>query len=56
MFTADNGLNPIWNESCDFQIINPKLAFLRFNVQDVDMFGDSNFIGHGTYPVGNILL
>uniref|UniRef100_A0A1B6CI00 Phosphoinositide phospholipase C n=1 Tax=Clastoptera arizonana TaxID=38151 RepID=A0A1B6CI00_9HEMI len=49
---CDNGLNPVWNESCDFDIINPHLALLRFVVQDEDMFGDSNFIGQGIYFVG----
>ncbi|KAG8331176.1 hypothetical protein J6590_046501 [Homalodisca vitripennis] len=48
---SDNGLNPVWNDSCDFDIINPHLALLRFQVQDEDMFGDSNFIGQATYPV-----
>lgn len=50
-FTADNGLNPIWNDFCDLDILNPELALLRFVVQDEDMFGDSNFIGQATYPV-----
>ncbi|CAB0003270.1 unnamed protein product [Nesidiocoris tenuis] len=48
---SDNGLNPVWNETCEFEIINPYLALLRFSVQDEDMFGDSNFIGQATYPV-----
>lgn len=41
----------MWNESCDFEVINPYFAFIRFVVQDEDMFGDSNFIGQATYPV-----
>ncbi|XP_053996256.1 1-phosphatidylinositol 4,5-bisphosphate phosphodiesterase gamma-1 isoform X1 [Hylaeus anthracinus] len=47
----DNGFNPMWNESCDFEVSNPYFAFIRFVVQDEDMFGDSNFIGQATYPV-----
>nr|XP_033323937.1 1-phosphatidylinositol 4,5-bisphosphate phosphodiesterase gamma-1 isoform X2 [Megalopta genalis] len=47
----DNGFNPMWNESCEFEVANPYLAFIRFVVQDEDMFGDSNFIGQATYPV-----
>lgn len=50
-FAADNGLNPVWNESCEFDILNPSLVMLRFTVQDEDVFGDSNFIGQATYPV-----
>ncbi|KAK1117063.1 hypothetical protein K0M31_016989 [Melipona bicolor] len=47
----DNGFNPMWNESCEFEVFNPHFAFIRFVVQDEDMFGDSNFIGQATYPV-----
>lgn len=49
--TADNGFNPMWNESSEFEIFNPYFALIRFLVQDEDMFGDSNFIGQATYPV-----
>ncbi|XP_032690536.1 1-phosphatidylinositol 4,5-bisphosphate phosphodiesterase gamma-1-like [Odontomachus brunneus] len=48
---SDNGFNPIWNETCEFEIFNPYFALIRFLVQDEDMFGDSNFIGQATYPV-----
>lgn len=50
---ADNGFNPMWNECCEFEVVNPYFAFIRFVVQDEDMFGDSNFIGQATYPVRN---
>ena len=52
--TVDNGLNPIWNETCEFDILCPELAFLRVVVQDEDMFGDPNFLGQATYPLNNI--
>ncbi|KAK9500322.1 hypothetical protein O3M35_001605 [Rhynocoris fuscipes] len=48
---SDNGLNPVWNETCEIEILNPYLAMLRFNVQDEDMFGDKKFIGQATHPV-----
>ncbi|XP_039287689.1 1-phosphatidylinositol 4,5-bisphosphate phosphodiesterase gamma-1-like [Nilaparvata lugens] len=48
---ADNGLNPVWNDFCDFDVHKPELAMLRFVVQDEDMFGDKNFIGQATYPI-----
>ncbi|XP_046736207.1 1-phosphatidylinositol 4,5-bisphosphate phosphodiesterase gamma-1 [Diprion similis] len=48
---TDNGFNPMWNESCEFEIANPYFALLRFVVQDEDMFGESNFIGQATFPV-----
>ena len=46
-----NGFNPIWNEGCEFDIVNPDLALLRFAVQDEDVFGDPNFIGQAVYPL-----
>ena len=48
---SDNGFNPDWNDSFDFQIHNPDLAILRFVIYDVDIFGDANFIGQYTVPV-----
>ncbi|XP_075990580.1 small wing phospholipase C gamma 1 isoform X3 [Anticarsia gemmatalis] len=48
---ADNGINPIWNDICEFELANPDLALIRFLVQDEDMFGDRNFIGQATFPV-----
>lgn len=50
--SADNGINPIWNDLCEFEVANPDLALIRFLVQDEDMFGDPNFIGQATYPFG----
>ena len=48
---SDNGFNPDWNDSFDFQIHNPDLAILRFVIYDVDIFGDANFIGQYSVPV-----
>ncbi|XP_056631261.1 1-phosphatidylinositol 4,5-bisphosphate phosphodiesterase gamma-1 [Diorhabda sublineata] len=49
---VDNGLNPKWNaEICEFIVINPHFAMLRFLVQEEDVFGEPNFIGQATYPV-----
>jgi len=58
---VDNGLNPVWNESCEFDILNPEVAMIRFVVQDEDVFGDPNFLGQATIPVkclrtGNLFL
>ena len=48
---SDNGFNPVWCEQCEFDILNPDLALVRFVVQDEDMFGDPNFLGQATFPV-----
>ncbi|XP_055537680.1 1-phosphatidylinositol 4,5-bisphosphate phosphodiesterase gamma-1 isoform X2 [Wyeomyia smithii] len=51
---ADNGFNPFWKEVCEFKVVNPGLAMLRFEVQDEDMFGEPNFIGQAVFPVNAI--
>lgn len=47
----ENGHHPVWNETCEFMVKNLPFAFLRFEVQDEDMFGEPNFIGQAVYPV-----
>lgn len=48
---TDNGLNPTFeDETFVFNVDYPDLAFLRFVVYDVDMFGDSSFVAQATYP------
>lgn len=51
LVVAQNALTPVWNEATDFDIVNPDLAMIRFCVQDEDVFGDPNFLGHATIPV-----
>ncbi len=41
----------MWNEGCEFDVVNPELALLRFVAQDEDVFGDPNFIGQAVFPV-----
>lgn len=48
---ADNGLNPVWGVTFDVDVINPPLAYLRFVVNDEDMFGEPNFVGHAIFPM-----
>ena len=52
--SEENGFNPVWNEGCEFDIVNSDLALLRFAVQDEDVFGDPNFIGQAVYPLSCI--
>lgn len=51
---ADNGLNPVWWVKFDVDVINPPLAYLRFVVNDEDMFGEPNFIGHAIFPMNSL--
>ena len=50
-FPVDNGLNPVWNEEYNFHVYNPEFAMLRFEVKDVDMFGEAHFLGQATFQV-----
>uniref|UniRef100_A0AAY5JZI8 Phosphoinositide phospholipase C n=1 Tax=Esox lucius TaxID=8010 RepID=A0AAY5JZI8_ESOLU len=53
----DNGLNPVWKappEPVMFPIHEPELTFLRFVVNEEDMFSDPNFLAQATFPVKGI--
>ncbi|XP_014674887.1 PREDICTED: 1-phosphatidylinositol 4,5-bisphosphate phosphodiesterase gamma-1-like [Priapulus caudatus] len=45
------GFNPLWNDTCEFDVANPELAFVRFVVQDEDMFGQQATIAQTTLPL-----
>ncbi|XP_028286873.1 1-phosphatidylinositol 4,5-bisphosphate phosphodiesterase gamma-2 [Parambassis ranga] len=50
----DNGLNPVWKaptECVTFSVHEPELTFLRFVVNEEDMFSDPNFLAQATFPV-----
>ncbi|XP_010781307.1 1-phosphatidylinositol 4,5-bisphosphate phosphodiesterase gamma-2-like [Notothenia coriiceps] len=53
----DNGLNPVWkspDDSAVFTVFEPELTFLRFVVNEEDMFSDPNFVAQATFPVKGI--
>ena len=50
-FSDDNGFNPCWFESFEFNIGNPDIALIRFLVYDEDYFGDPKFLSQATYPI-----
>uniref|UniRef100_A0A8C4HF19 Phosphoinositide phospholipase C n=1 Tax=Dicentrarchus labrax TaxID=13489 RepID=A0A8C4HF19_DICLA len=53
----DNGLNPVWKAPAEpivFTVYEPELTFLRFVVNEEDMFSDPNFLAQATYPVKGI--
>ncbi|KAJ3597022.1 hypothetical protein NHX12_003422 [Muraenolepis orangiensis] len=53
----DNGLNPTWRapvEPAVLQVYEPDLTFLRFVVNEEDMFSDPNFLAQATFPVRGI--
>ncbi|XP_061100878.1 1-phosphatidylinositol 4,5-bisphosphate phosphodiesterase gamma-2 isoform X2 [Conger conger] len=53
----DNGLNPVWPappEPVEFMVYEPELTFLRFVVNEEDMFSDPNFLAQATFPFKGI--
>ncbi|KAM9568019.1 LOW QUALITY PROTEIN: 1-phosphatidylinositol 4,5-bisphosphate phosphodiesterase gamma-2-like [Salvelinus alpinus] len=57
VFSRDNGLNPVWKappEPVTFLVHEPELTFLRFVVNEEDMFSDPNFLAQATFPVKGI--
>lgn len=53
----DNGLNPVWPAPPDpvqFMVYEPELTFLRFVVNEEDMFSDPNFLAQATFPVKGV--
>lgn len=53
---GDNGLNPAWKsaEVMTFSVHEPELTFLRFVVNEEDLFSDPNFLAQATFPVKGI--
>lgn len=49
----DNGFNPRWDETFEFTICCPELAFVRFKVKDEDLSQD-DFIGEYTIRYENM--
>ncbi|XP_061533197.1 1-phosphatidylinositol 4,5-bisphosphate phosphodiesterase gamma-2 isoform X4 [Phycodurus eques] len=53
----DNGLNPVWKSTTQpvcLKVYEPELTFLRFVVNEEDMFSDPNFLAQATFPVKGI--
>ena len=56
MLPADNGLNPVYNATIEFDVICPPLAYIRFTVFNEDMFGDPNFVAQAVFPFESLRL
>uniref|UniRef100_A0A8C9SFR7 Phosphoinositide phospholipase C n=1 Tax=Scleropages formosus TaxID=113540 RepID=A0A8C9SFR7_SCLFO len=53
----DNGLNPVWAGRpvpVEFLVCEPELTFVRFVVNEEDMFSDPNFLAQATFPFKGI--
>ncbi|XP_032387062.1 1-phosphatidylinositol 4,5-bisphosphate phosphodiesterase delta-1 isoform X2 [Etheostoma spectabile] len=50
----NNGFNPEWNETFQFDVYVPELALVRFTVEDYDFASDNEFIGQYTLPFNSL--
>ncbi|XP_035025981.2 1-phosphatidylinositol 4,5-bisphosphate phosphodiesterase delta-1 isoform X1 [Hippoglossus stenolepis] len=50
----NNGFNPSWNESFEFDVYVPDLALVRFVVEDHDSASDNEFVGQYTLPFNSL--
>ncbi|XP_034470703.1 1-phosphatidylinositol 4,5-bisphosphate phosphodiesterase delta-1-like isoform X1 [Hippoglossus hippoglossus] len=50
----NNGFNPSWNESFEFDLYVPDLALVRFVVEDHDSASDNEFVGQYTLPFNSL--
>ncbi|XP_032896683.1 1-phosphatidylinositol 4,5-bisphosphate phosphodiesterase delta-1 isoform X2 [Amblyraja radiata] len=52
----NNGFNPMWNTSFQFDVSVPELATIRFLLQDYDISSRNDFIGQFSLPLTSIQL
>ncbi|KGL77753.1 1-phosphatidylinositol 4,5-bisphosphate phosphodiesterase delta-4, partial [Tinamus guttatus] len=53
-YIENNGFNPRWDETLQFQLRVPELALVRFVVEDYDKTSRNDFVGQFTLPFANI--
>ncbi|XP_031162664.1 1-phosphatidylinositol 4,5-bisphosphate phosphodiesterase delta-1b isoform X3 [Sander lucioperca] len=53
-YVENNGFNPEWNETFQFDVYVPELALVRFTVEDYDSVSDNEFIGQYTLPFNSL--
>ncbi|NXA32854.1 PLCD4 phosphodiesterase, partial [Eudromia elegans] len=53
-YIENNGFNPHWDETLQFQLRVPELALVRFVVEDYDKTSRNDFVGQFTLPFANI--
>ncbi|XP_068459473.1 1-phosphatidylinositol 4,5-bisphosphate phosphodiesterase delta-1-like isoform X2 [Clinocottus analis] len=50
----NNGFNPSWNESFQFDVYVPELALVRFTIEDHDSTSGNEFVGQHTLPFNSL--
>ncbi|XP_026062336.1 1-phosphatidylinositol 4,5-bisphosphate phosphodiesterase delta-1 isoform X2 [Carassius auratus] len=53
-YIENNGFNPMWNESFQFNVRVPDLALVRFLIEDYDFSSSNEFIGQYTLPFNSL--
>ncbi|NWQ74759.1 PLCD4 phosphodiesterase, partial [Columbina picui] len=53
-YIENNGFNPHWDETLQFQLRVPELALVRFVVEDYDKTSRNDFVGQFTLAFANI--
>ncbi|XP_075906623.1 1-phosphatidylinositol 4,5-bisphosphate phosphodiesterase delta-1a isoform X1 [Nelusetta ayraudi] len=53
-YIENNGFNPMWNESLQFDVHVPELVMVRFVVEDYDSTSQNDLVGHYCLPLTSV--
>ncbi|KAM6948842.1 1-phosphatidylinositol 4,5-bisphosphate phosphodiesterase delta-1-like isoform 2-T2 [Aplochiton taeniatus] len=53
-YLLNNGFNPQWNENFKFDVYVPKLALVRFLIEDFDSMSQNDFVAQFTLPFNSL--
>ncbi|XP_061589010.1 1-phosphatidylinositol 4,5-bisphosphate phosphodiesterase delta-1b isoform X2 [Cololabis saira] len=53
-YVENNGFNPTWNSTFQFDVCVPELALVRFVVEDYDSTSHNEFVGQYTLPFSSL--
>ncbi|XP_022375689.1 1-phosphatidylinositol 4,5-bisphosphate phosphodiesterase delta-3 isoform X2 [Enhydra lutris kenyoni] len=53
-YVLNNGFNPRWGQTLQFQLRAPELALVRFVVEDYDVTSPNDFVGQFTLPLDSL--
>uniref|UniRef100_A0A8D1PW82 Phosphoinositide phospholipase C n=1 Tax=Sus scrofa TaxID=9823 RepID=A0A8D1PW82_PIG len=53
-YVLNNGFNPRWGQTLQFQLRAPELALVRFVVEDYDTTSPNDFVGQFTLPLNSL--
>lgn len=53
-YVLNNGFNPCWEQTLQFQLRVPELVLVRFVVEDYDATSPNDFVGQFTLPLNSL--